>query len=109
MVLHPTSRSISLAFARSPFTQRSLRPYSSPTNKNPTPSTHRPGGQGDRLRFFPFLVIFLACSGTYMYMVKTRAGQPQPEISGETRKTGRYQRCKLATSVYKYKHTPQPK
>lgn len=89
---HSTARSFHLTFSRSSSITQSLRAHSTPTNKPPQASTHRPGGQGDRLRFFPFLVIFLACSGTYVWMVKSRASQPQPEISGETRKTGRYQR-----------------
>lgn len=75
-----------LSFTR-PLIQRKL--YA--TGK-PQQSTHRPGGQDDPIKFWPLFAIFVLGSGTYALMVKRRAALPQQEISGETRKTGRYQR-----------------
>ena len=55
-------------------------------------STHQPGGQGDRLSVLPFILIFFAGTGSYLWLVKSRAKQAQGPVSGETKKTGRYQR-----------------
>jgi hypothetical protein len=52
----------------------------------------KPAKRTDEIKFFPLLAIFLLGTGAYVYMVKQRAALPQQEISGETRKTGRYQR-----------------
>jgi hypothetical protein len=55
-------------------------------------SSHRPGGQGEPIKWIPLVAIFVIGSGAYVLMVKKRAALEQKEISGETRKTGRYQR-----------------
>lgn len=68
------------------------RPRRYQSSGKPPQSSHRPGGQSDQVKFFPLLAIFLLGTGAYVYMVKKRAALPQQEISGETKKTGRYQR-----------------
>merc|ERR1712230_68661 len=55
-------------------------------------SSHRPGGQGEPIKWIPLVAFFFIGSGTYVLMVRKRASLSQQEISGETRKTGRYQR-----------------
>lgn len=62
------------------------------TGKPTEQSTHRPGGHGEPIKWFPLIAIFFIGSGAYVLMVKKRASLEQKEISGETRKTGRYQR-----------------
>src|ERR1700742_2122575 len=79
----------------------SARRYSSPpissavkstssSGANPT-SKHRPGGQGDRLSFFPFLLLFLASSGSYLLLVKKRTGQSNT-VSSESRRKAHTER-----------------
>ena len=62
------------------------------TSKPTQQSTHRPGGNGEPIKWIPLIAIFFLGSGAYVLMVKKRASLEQKEISGETRKNGRYQR-----------------
>lgn len=69
------------------------RPYSSPTtaSKSSAATKHQPGGQGDRLRFFPFLILFLLSSGSYVFLVRRRVGS-QATVSSENRRKAHTER-----------------
>lgn len=73
--------------ARSALQQKSYA-----TGKPAPQSSHRPGGNGEPIKWLPLIAIFGIGSGAYVLMVKKRASLEQVPISGETRKTGRYQR-----------------